>query len=460
MERAVLKLSAGSVSVAQLREAHSSGGFLAMCTLMSESQLWGSAVKNLSIPDAASRAPRVVYDEARDHAGARSTASDTVSVKYRMLLQKLNKYHELDRSRVKIFKDIYHMLTEAIQQPSEGAEQCNTAAGPGMKSGDINETTGALCLSSSAINRLLDNLWTGASLVEVPNKAVASSTSKRKSSPKGKGSTKAAGITDSSHISELTGMGILRAEYDQARQQYGDALQFTASHAAFLKWASSAAATSLTLEDLLVSLPAQWAHSTMPVKGSLNTTGTEAHEVASAAATAEQEATRLGNLYKAVSSAVPMMADLEGCMYDLLGNHALSAQELWAASAEADAKYASMGLTVADIDAYFDSSSAAGDDTGGYEENVDRKVNLFELLDSQYHCSTAIRGSGGMQAATSWEGGDELRRLVQQELRVSIDTAEPQLQMLRQHNRDTLDRVAKVSEKFSPFAFVWASANK
>jgi hypothetical protein len=458
MERAVLKLSTGSVSVAQLREAHASGGFLAMCTLMSESQLWGSAVRNLSIPGAASRAPRGVYDEAWGHAVARSTAGDIVSVKYRILLQKLNKYHELDRSRVKIFKDIYDMLTEGIQQPSEGAEQSNTAAIPGMKSGDINETTGALCLSSSALHRLLDNLWAGASLVEVP-KAVASSSSKRKGSPKGKGSTNGPGATDTSHIAEAVGMDILRAEYDQARQQYSDALQFTASHAAFLKWASGSA-TTLTPDDLLVPLPPQWAHSTMPVKGSLNTTGTEAPIEGSTVATAEQEATRLSNLYKSVSSAVPMMADLEGCMYDLLGNHALSAQELWAASTEADAKYASMGLTVADIDAYFDGSSAAGNDAEGYEEDVERQVNLFELLDSQYHCSAAIRASGGVRPANSCEGGDELRRLVQQELRVTIDTAEPQLQMLRQHNRDTLDRVAKVSGKFSPFAFVWASADK
>jgi hypothetical protein len=456
MERVVLELSAGSVSVAELREAHSSGGFLAMCTLMSESQLWGSAVMNLSIPGAASRAPRATYDEAWGHAVARSTASDIVSVKYRMLLQKLNKYHELDRSRVKIFKDIYHTLTETIQQPSESAEQSSATAGPGLRSGDINETTGALCLSSSAVNRLLDNLWTDAALVEVP-KTVASSSSKRKVSPKGKGTTKGNGTTDTSNTSEVSGMDILRAEYDQARQQYGDALQFTASHAAFLKWASGTA-TTLTPEDLLVPLPPQWAHDSTPVKGSLNTTGTEAPIEGSTVATAEQEATRLGNLCKSVSSSVPMMADLEGCMYDLLGNHALSAQELWAASAEADAKYASMGLTVADIDAYFDSSSAAGDAEGN-EENVERKVNLFEVLDSQYHCSAAS-GGGGMQTATSWEGGDELRRLVQQELRVSIDTAEPQLQMLRQHNRDTLDRVAKVSEKFSPFAFVWASANK
>jgi hypothetical protein len=457
MGRAVLKLSAGSVSVAQLREAHSSGGFLVMCTLMSESQLWGSAVKNLSISGAPSRAPRGTYDEAWGHAVARSSASDIVSVKYRMLLQKLNKYHELDRSRVKIFKDIYHMLTEGIQQPSEGAEQSNTAAIPGMKSGDINETTGALCLSSSALHRLLDNLWAGASLVEVP-KAVASSSSKRKGSPKGKGSTNGPGATDTSHIAEAAGMDILRAEYDQARQHYSDALQFTASHAAFLKWASGTA-TTLTPEDLLVPLPTQWADDSTPVEGNPSTTGTEAPTEASTVATAEQEATRLSNLYKSVSSAVPMMADLEGCMYDLLGNHALSAQELWAASAEADAKYASMGLTVADIDAYFDCSGAAGDAEGN-EESVERTVNLCELLDSQYHCSTAIRGSDGMQAANSCLGGDELRRLVQQELRVSIDTAEPQLQMLRQHNRDTLDRVAKVSEKFSPFAFVWASADK
>jgi hypothetical protein len=457
MERVVLELSAGSVSVAELREAHSSGGYLAMCTLMSESQLWGSAVKNLPIPGAASRTQRATYDEACGHAVARSSASDIVSVKYRMLLQKLNKYHELDRSRVKIFKDIYHMLTESIQQPSEGAELSNTAAGPGLRSGDISETTGALCLSSSAMNRLLDNLWTGASLVEAP-KAVVSSSSKRKLSPKGKGITKGAGTTDTSHIAEAAGMDILRAEYDQARQQYSDALQFTASHAAFLKWASGTA-TTLTPEDLLVPLPAQWAHDSTPVEGNPSTTGTEAPTEASAVATAEQEATRLSNLYKSVSSAVPTMADLEGCMYDLLGNHALSAQELWAASAEADARYASMGLTVADIDAYFDSSGAAGD-AEGYKDDVEKKVNLLELLDSQYHCSAAIRGSGGMQAATSCLGGDELRRLVQQEFRVAIDTAEPQLQMLRQHNRDTLDRVAKVSEKFSPFAFVWASADK
>jgi hypothetical protein len=453
-----LKLSTGSVSVAQLREAQASGGFLAMCTLMSETQLWGSAVRNLSIPGAASRAPRGVYDEAWGHAVASSSASDIVSVKYRMLLQKLNKYRELDRSRVKIFKDIYHMLTESIQQPSEGAELSNTAAGPGLRSGDISETTGALCLSSSAMNRLLDNLWTGASLVEEP-KTVASSSSKRKGSPKGKRGTNGPGATDTSHIAEVAGMDILRAEYDQARQQYSDALQFTASHAAFLKWASGTA-TSLTPEDLLVPLPAQWVQESMPVEGNPSTTGTEAPIESTTVATAEQEATRLSNLYKSVHGAVPMMADLEGCMYDLLGNHALSAQELWSASAEADAKYAAMGLTVADIDAYFDCSGAAGGDAEVYEENVDRKVNLFELLDSQYHCSTAMCGGGGMQTATSCLGGDELRRLIQQELRVTIDTAEPQLQMLRQHNRDTLDRVAKVSEKFSPFAFVWASADK
>jgi hypothetical protein len=391
-------------------------------------------------------------------------------MKYRTVVQMLNQYHELDRSRVMIFKDIHQILTDIAKLPE--------AAGAASTTADGTETE--FTLSRSALAHVLDNLWTAATLVDsshtsasVPSSGKQSCTAAASRGGGSAGSAIGSGKRGSGSAAQrIAGADQLRTEHDALRQWCSEAQQYAASEAAFLKWASAAAEPGLLRTTHLPAPPAATCAQTsggndakpppspQQLSGAASASGIN-DCARSGAGDSTNEETHAGELDKIGYKSIPMMGELEQCMLELAELGALSFDEICAASSAIDSSYDDLGLTVEEIDEYFKTQENSGRNNDhahkfedGSADTGVREVNIFELLDSECVDDWRSTGAAGM-GKMGGEIGNAQRRQLQQQLRLPVLPAQRELEGLRQLHEHTLRRTAKACEKFSPFEMVW-----
>lgn len=352
---------------------------------------------------------------------------EVVAMKYRIVIQKMNKCRQLDLARVNIFRDIESMV-RSMFTAEDDTQTVTSATTRTTTVVDTASTVTGTTLKAHAMSRLLDNLWLTAELVD--------SSYNSNGAPK-RGTARP----------KISGVETLRTEYDSLKEHLAYVSRYTASECSFLKWAGAAVPVE-PMESSAHILPLSPKNGPadlsqpikpLPVPDYANHTSKNAHYNSGHKSHDEM-------LDKAVFEAIPMMGSMEECILELLDNGNLSFSELCAVSGGIDKNFSSLGITVEEIDKYCEGLDH-GEDNMAPENHT-----IFETLDSLYCNDTT---ASGLHAATP-AYTNALYNHLQQQLGAPITSNEVELNNLRELHGSTMMRTANVCSKFCPYEIAWS----
>jgi len=372
---------------------------------------------------------------------------EVLTMQYRTLVQQLYKYKQLDLSRVNIMRDIAGMIQEIFRNDPETSTSAAVTGSTRDKS-----VSNPYSIGISSINRLLENLWNSAELVNTtPVRGAPVQQAKGGKSAKSK-------------ADKVLGSGVetLRVECDTLKEVYGSAEQCTSSQVSYLKWASG-------------GITPQYTYNTMvPTTATTNPNAASSSTSRPTTANAPPPAPSLippapikpnleeENLGKFVFDSTNMMGELEEYVLELMDCGGMLYDELCDISVSIDRSLAGVGLTVEDIDEYCSvyrtggSGSGSGSGADNYDvysvgggaatssaaSSASTSVNMFEYIDS----ASAIAPS---------DSGDILYRHIQQLYVAPVASSHAELANLRQLHDHTMRRTANACGKYCPFEIVW-----
>lgn len=419
--------------ITQTQLAENVPWFLLLCWAMVKSAAWsGTGTRHMinaahSFPHLLNLAPirpqHPRLSTVTQHFGAQT--GDVLAMRYRVVIQKMNKYRQLDLARVNLFRDI-ESLVRSILTTEEDALTVTSATTRTAAAVDATPTTS---IKAHGMSRLLDNLWLTAELVD--------SSTKHSAPKRGAGRTK-----------PVSGIETLRTEFDALKEHTSHATTYTTSECSFLKWASAAIPTERSIQTLPPSPKDKIGDLSQPLKP-LPVPDHSNHTVKSGRSTGNK--THEEVLDKSVFDAIPMMGSLEECILELMDTGSLCFSEICSMSGGIDKSFSTIGLTVEDIDRYcselddsLGSEHSAG--VGQYEQDI------FEYMDSAYYSDTAHDNT----SAKTKHNQSALYDHLLQQLIVPVTSNETELSNLRQLHGNTMMRTANVCAKFCPFEIAWS----
>lgn len=374
-----------------------------------------------------------------------SLSAEVLAMRYRALIQKMNKFHQLDLARVNVFRDIEAMVRGFLV--GEDDTQTVTSSKTRNTSVDVGTTpSSASTIKAHGMARLLDNLWYSAELVDC---------SAVRGAPK-KGSARL----------RTSGIETLRTEYDSLKEHASHTAKFTTSECSFLKWASAAIPVTSSERETHPALPpspkdlsADLLKPTkplpvpVPVSENANHSSVKVNSIRNRTSTTNRTLDEV--LDRAVFDAIPMMGSMEECILELMDSASLDYRDICDISSSIDSTFSTMGLTVEEIDRYCQGLDVAYE--YGSEQAEDSELNnitksyissVFEIMDSQYNDPS----TSTLQQAHS----NVLFRHLQQQFGASVDSNEIEVANLRQLHGNTMMRTANVCAKFCPYEISWS----
>ena len=383
--------------------------------------------------------------------------AEIVTMQYRTIIQKLNKYHQLDRSRVMIFQDI-HKILSGIADYYENTSTTGTTTTTGTTNSNNSRNTiigdnEIFNLTHSNVSRLLDNLWTSAALVDDTTTTIA------QQSAKGKADTKQKQKYEQQENLEESGIDILRTEYDTIRQIYNESQQYCNSECSFLKWVSAVAIVPSQLQVHYSALNTGYLHThsahssdtslPIPPASPYKAPSTGSNSSGSSGSRRgkrpddRQSTAAEAALDTAILDAVPVLGTLEECLLEVIDSYELDWLEISRISSQIDQQYTEVGLTFEEIDQSF--QFPPQHETENIIEE-DTPMNIYDILDSE--CTPEM--------CVNTVENEVFQRHLLKQLSIPVPSAMKELEELRKLHNHTLHRVAKACEKYNPYEIVWS----
>ena len=368
--------------------------------------------------------------------------SEVLAMQYRTVIQLLNRYRQTDLSRVNTMKDIMLIVQEIFRNDTNN--EGTTATTNREKT-----LSNPYSISTSSMNRLLENLWHSVELID-PSTCIVEKKEKK--------SLKSSKQSDRV-LSRTSGIETLRQEYDNLKEAYGSAELGTASEVSFLKWAAGGVPAEYAFNTIVHNNSSSMSKTSRPNTATVGSGTTTILPPSPTKVTSTQPPSPLpmpqhtansnyptnedSLLEKIVSDSVSTLGELEEFMMELMDSGGVAYEELCDISMSIDASLSSCGLTRQEIDLYCGQFlSEKGDCYCGENESV----NLFEHLDSTM-CDSL--------GASLDDNEDILYRHLQQQYVVPVVSSRPELNNLRQLHGHTMRRTANACAKYSPFEIVW-----